>query len=179
MALSHTQTSQASQVSYFGCFSLLFGARSILCQLFSLRSRFKSLTLFHGFGLFALLSISEDIITALSSNIPSPFLAIFPRILLPLLLVQLYTLWTHTILTYPSTKPLQQRVPPFKATLRVTGPALLVSSAARSLPAFVIESVTRMAGLREREQSHPLLLGVLIFWPCSCRWYCRCRLIWF
>jgi len=73
-------------------------------------------------------------------------LSILPPIFFRLLLVQIYTLWTHTVLTYPSSKSLWHRIPPFKATLCATGPALALLLAARA--GFIVVAVyaTRSKG---------------------------------
>jgi hypothetical protein len=134
----------------------------MLSQLLSLRIRFKPLTLFRGFSIFAPISVFEALIAALSIHFLPSLLAILPQILLPLTLVQLYTLWTHIVLTYPSDKSLWQRIPPFKATLRATGPVLAVFLAAKALLRFALVSVYGIHELRRRGVLYPPFLGALI-----------------
>ena len=134
----------------------------MLSQLLSLRTRFKPLALFRGLSVFAAISIFETLIAALSIRFLPSLLAILPQILFPLTLVQLYALWTHIVLTYPSKKSLWQRIPPFKATLHATGPALAVFLAAKALLRFALVSVYGIDKLRRRGVLYPPFLGALI-----------------
>jgi hypothetical protein len=93
-----------------------------------------------------LISVIEVCIIALGSKYFNSASAIVVQIISPLALVQLYTLWTHTVLTHPSTKSLWQRMPPFKATLRATGGALAVVLAAKALARVVL---TKVLGIDE------------------------------
>jgi hypothetical protein len=94
----------------------------MLTRLFSFRTRFKALALFRGLSIFTALLIIELLVIILSTAfLPTP-LALSLQILLPLILVQSYALWTHIILTYPSKNSLWQRIPPFTTTIRATGP---------------------------------------------------------
>jgi len=54
------------------------------------------------------------------------------------------------VLTHPSSKSIWRRVPPFKATLRATGPALTLLLAAKALLVFMVSAVdgTRSKGRR-------------------------------
>jgi hypothetical protein len=115
-----------------------FGMLQVLSQLFSLNRRFKVMALFRGFGIFALLSAFEGIVAVSSFTLFHPLLAILPQILLPLMLVQIYTLWTHTVLTHPSTKSFRERIPPFTVTLRAVGPALAAFLASKALTRFAV-----------------------------------------
>jgi len=134
----------------------------MLSQLLSLRCRFKPIALFRGLSIFAPIFAFEALIAALSIRFLPSLLAILPQILLPLALVQLYTLWTHIVLTYPSTKSLWYRIPPFKATLRATGPALAVFLAAKALLRFALVSVYWNHHLRRRGILYPPFVGALI-----------------
>jgi hypothetical protein len=148
---SQPHTSQAPRSSLF---SLSLGLRSMLSQLLSLRTRYKALALFRGLGVFAIISIFEALTAALSIYLLPSLLTTVPQILLPLTLVQLYAIWTHTVLTYPSAKSLWLRIPPFKATLCATGPALAVFLAAKALLKFALVSLYGIE-LRQRGQSYP------------------------
>ena len=134
----------------------------MLSQLLSLRTRFKPLALFRGLGIFALIYVFEAFVAALSIVFLPSLLAILPQILLPLTLVQFYALWTHTVLTYPSAKSFWKRIPPFKATLRATGPALAVFLAAKALLRFALVSVYGIGKLRGQGDFAPKFLGALV-----------------
>jgi hypothetical protein len=134
----------------------------MLSQLLSLRTRFKPLALFQGLSVFILISTFEALIAALSIYFLPSLPAILPQILLPLMLVQLYALWTHIVLTYPSTKSLWYRIPPFKATLRATGPALAVFLAAKALLKFALVRTYGIDNLRKPGLFYPPFLGALI-----------------
>lgn len=131
-------------------------------QLLSLRTRFKALALFRGLGAFAVISLCETTIALLSIRLLPSLLAILPQILLPLTLVQIYALWTHTVLTYPSEKTLWQRIPPFVATFRATGLALALFLTAKALLRFALFSVYGINGLRRNGDLDPKLLGALV-----------------
>lgn len=153
---SNPQDPEAPHPSFF---SLGLGLRPLLSQLLSLRTRFKPLALFRGLSVFAVLDIFEALVAVLSFHYLPSLLAILPQILLPLMLVQLYTLWTHTVLTYPSARPVWQRIPPFKATLRATGPALAVFLAVKALLKFALMSVYRKEGSKSPGILAPQSLG--------------------
>jgi hypothetical protein len=138
------------------------GLRPMFSQMLSVRSRFKALALIRGLDIFALISVCEALVVVLSSRLLHPLLAILPQILLPLTLVQIYTLWTHTVLTYPSEKSLWQRIPPLLPTLRATGPALALSLAGKALLRFALFSVYGIDGIRRQGDLNPKLIGSLI-----------------
>jgi hypothetical protein len=118
----------------------------MLSQLLSQRTHFKYLALFRGLGIMMLISAFDVSIVALGEKFFNSALAIVVHIIPSLALVQLYTLWTHTVLTQPSTKSLWQRIPPFKATLRATGGALAIALTSRALARVVL---TRALGIDE------------------------------
>lgn len=128
-------------------------------RLLSVRTRFKVLALFRGLGVFALISVAELHLAGLTMYWLPSLLAFPLQILLPLALVQLYTLWTHTVLTYPSGKSLWQRMPPFKATLRATGPALAVLLAAKALFRFTLVTGDQMDAFRRTPEFSTQYLG--------------------
>lgn len=132
----------------------------MLSQLLSLRTRFKALALFRGAGLAFFLALFSLAITVPSTALlPAP-LSMIPQILLPLPLAPLYALWTHTVLTYPSPKPIWRRIPPFKATLRATGPALAAYLGAQALGIVAFNATHDwIQGVRRRGNLEPSLLG--------------------
>jgi hypothetical protein len=134
----------------------------MLSQLFAFRHRFRIIAAFRGLGIFILISVFEGIVALLSISLLPSLLAIFPQILLPLMLVQFYTLWTHTVLTHPSTKSLWQRIPPFKATFRATGPALTIFLAAKALTRLAVLQVRATKTYKWRGDLEPHFMAVQI-----------------
>jgi len=154
---------QTSQTTKSNIFSLGLGLRPLFSQMLSLRTRFKVRALFRGLGISTFIFVFESVIVVSSISLLPSLLAIAAQTLLPLLLVQFYTLWTHTVLTYPSSaKSFRQRIPPFRATLRTTGPALAVFLATNALQRFVLMSMSKIDGLSKRGDLDPQYLGALI-----------------
>jgi hypothetical protein len=105
----------------------------LISSILSLRQRFRLLALYRGLWIYILIFGVELIIAAMSFYaLPTGF-AIVPHVVLPLILVQWYALWTHAVLTRPSQRPWRERIPPFKSTLRTSGPALAIFLAAKAL----------------------------------------------
>lgn len=68
-------------------------------------------------------------------------LAVIMQFCWPLALVQLYALWTHTVLTHQSSKSLRQLILHFKATLQATGSSLILATAIRLLITYILMSL--------------------------------------
>jgi hypothetical protein len=118
----------------------------MLSQLLSNRANFRYLALFRGLGIMVFISAIEVLVVELSAmavGTPSfrSTLAFVNQLLVALALVQLYTLWTHTVLTHPSTKSFWQRLPPYKATLRATGVALVLLLTTKASIRYILASV--------------------------------------
>ncbi len=84
----------------------------------SLRSMFRLLyssrrcfSLCRGFGWLLLWNVVKSLVLLAAVKLPS-VLGFLAQILLPIALVQLHTLWVHTILTSPGSKPFWRRLTP-------------------------------------------------------------------
>ncbi|KAH7308014.1 hypothetical protein B0I35DRAFT_442660 [Stachybotrys elegans] len=100
--------------------------RSMYRLLYSIR---KPFSLLRGFGWLLLWNVCKFRLL-LASIAMSPAAGLLFQIVAPLALVQLHTLWVHTTISYPSSKPAWRRVVPLKTALRsVAGPMLLALAA--------------------------------------------------
>ncbi|KAF2667722.1 hypothetical protein BT63DRAFT_480649 [Microthyrium microscopicum] len=150
-------TASASEATEPGFFGGGITLRPMISQMLSLRTRFDSpLTLFRGFGIFASLAIIELTIAVLTmAFLPIP-LAIVLQIILPLPLIQLYALWTHTVLTVPSSRWFWQCIQPFLPTWRATAPALAISLTCRTIfRVALVQSFGVNEHLARREDAPP------------------------
>jgi hypothetical protein len=142
--------------------SLGFTIRSFLKTLTCLRTRFKVIALFRGVSISIFLHIFELAISMASDKFLPSVLSVLPPILFPLLLVQIYTLWTHIVLTHPSSKFIWQRIPPFMATLRTVGPALILLRAAKALPVSLVMAVYGSKSMDGRKSFLDAIIGNML-----------------
>lgn len=113
----------------------------------SLRSRYRYLAFFRGFGIHISIGILEYFGIEMSGIVADKsqsgtLLSVVIQLCWTLALVQLYALWTHTVLTHPSSRSLRQRVLPFKSTLRATGLPLFLMTATRLFITYIFASLT-------------------------------------
>jgi hypothetical protein len=139
-------------------FSRAFGVGPFLKELKSQRTRFRFLAYFTGAGLSVFLYVSQIAIKlACIQFLPSILVVPVPMLFL-FLLVQIDTLWTHTVLTYPSSKSIWERIPPFKTTFCTVGPVFALLLAAKVLLGFIVHGVE---GFRIREPGSSFLEAVV------------------
>ncbi|TID19585.1 putative ubiquitin conjugating protein [Venturia nashicola] len=118
----------------------------VLVKLMSMRTRNRYLSFVRGFGIYVFIGVLEYTGISISDIVADKFyygnsLSLVIQFCWTLALVQLYALWTHTVLTFPSSKPLRQRILPFKSTLRATGLSLIVMTATRVLVTYGLVSL--------------------------------------
>lgn len=118
----------------------------MLSELMSLRTQYKYLAFFRGSSISTSIAILEYAGIKISGIIAAKvhfgiILSVLLQFCWSLALVQLYALWTHTVLTHHSSNSLRQRILPFKSTLRATGPLLVMITAIRLSINFVLVSL--------------------------------------
>ncbi|KAI8964378.1 hypothetical protein F5Y11DRAFT_316136 [Daldinia sp. FL1419] len=108
----------------------------------SLRSTYRTLTaisglrsLFRGFACYIFLTFASSFVVGILSSTFVPVLIAAP--ISALALVQLYTAWTHIVISAPSSKTFWQRLPPFKKAFHATALPVVMFFFAKELSIFV------------------------------------------
>ncbi|KAI0847579.1 hypothetical protein F5Y00DRAFT_241199 [Daldinia vernicosa] len=108
----------------------------------SVRSTYRTLTaisgfrsLFRGLACYFALTFSSSVIFGILSSTFVPSLIAAP--ISAVALVQVYTAWTHIVISAPSSKTFWQRLPPFKKAFQATALPVVMFFFAKELSAFV------------------------------------------
>ncbi|KAI1470258.1 uncharacterized protein F4812DRAFT_456263 [Daldinia caldariorum] len=108
----------------------------------SVRSTYRTLTaisgfrsLFRGFACYLAMSFAGSVVFGILSSAFVPSLIAAP--VSALALVQLYTAWTHIVISAPSSKSFWKRLPPFGKAFRATALPVVMFFFAQELSAFV------------------------------------------
>ncbi|KAI2629499.1 ubiquitin carrier protein [Xylaria nigripes] len=101
-------------------------------------------SLFRGFQVFFFLRIATAVIITILGALRVP--ALIAAAIVPLALVQPYAVWTHIVISNPSSRDFWQRLPPFKRAFKATAMPLVLNSIAKKLlntVPFVVASLLR------------------------------------
>ncbi|KAI1399365.1 hypothetical protein F4819DRAFT_465473 [Hypoxylon fuscum] len=108
----------------------------------SLRSTYRTLSaisgwrsMFRGFACYLALTVATSFVYGILISTFIPSLIAAP--VSALALVQLYTAWTHIVISTPSTKTFWQRLPPFKKAFQATALPVVMYFFAAELASFV------------------------------------------
>ncbi|KAI5868303.1 hypothetical protein GGS23DRAFT_544856 [Durotheca rogersii] len=107
----------------------------------SLRSTYRTLkaisgwrSLFRGFACWIAITVATSFIYGITAGTFVPALVAAP--ISAVALVQLYTTWTHIVISAPSSKTFWQRLPPFKKAFQATALPTFIHFFAIALSAF-------------------------------------------
>lgn len=108
----------------------------------SVRSTYRTLTaisgfrsLFRGLACYFALTFASSVVFGILSSTFVPSLIAAP--ISALALVQVYTAWTHIVISTPSSKTFWQRLPPFKKAFQATALPVVMFFFAKELSTFV------------------------------------------
>ncbi|KAI0109930.1 hypothetical protein F4814DRAFT_441356 [Daldinia grandis] len=108
----------------------------------SVRSTYRTLTaisgfrsLFRGLACYFALTFSSSFVFGILSSTFVPSLIAAP--ISAVALVQVYTAWTHIVISAPSSKTFWQRLPPFKKAFQATALPVVIFFFAKELSTFV------------------------------------------
>ncbi|KAF3062375.1 hypothetical protein GL218_04180 [Daldinia childiae] len=108
----------------------------------SVRSTYRTLTaisgfrsLFRGLACYFALTFSSSVVFGILSSTFVPSLIAAP--ISAVALVQVYTAWTHIVISAPSSKTFWQRLPPFKKAFQATALPVVMFFFAKELSTFV------------------------------------------
>ncbi|KAI2620029.1 hypothetical protein GGR54DRAFT_639795 [Hypoxylon sp. NC1633] len=108
----------------------------------SIRSTYRTLTavggwrsLFRGFACYLSLAIASGFVYGIMVKAYIPSLIAAP--LTALALAQLYTAWTHIVISAPSSKAFWKRLPPFKKAFQATALPVVIYFFALELASFI------------------------------------------
>lgn len=117
--------------------------RAMTRLLYSGRKCFSSL---RGSGWLLLWNMVKGLVLLASVKLP-PALVFLMQILLPLLLAQLHTLWVHTVITPPSSKPFRGRIIAARTTFKAVALPMLLALVAEATTQRILWHVYKSMGM--------------------------------
>ncbi|XXG98353.1 hypothetical protein Hte_004676 [Hypoxylon texense] len=126
----------------------------------SLRSTYRTLkaisgwrSMFRGFACYLALTIATSIVYSILVGVWVPSLIAAP--LSAITLVQLYTAWTHIVISAPSTKTFWQRLPPFKKAFQATALPVVMYFFAAEVSTLVPKMIAYAMSMNLPDRSQP------------------------
>ncbi|KAI1334018.1 putative ubiquitin conjugating enzyme [Xylariaceae sp. FL0016] len=126
----------------------------------SFRGIYRTLTaisgwrsLFRGLGCWIALSFATYVVYGIFTAVWVPALIAAP--LSAVALVQLYTAWTHIVISTPSPKRFWQRLPPFKKAFQATALPVCIYLFAIELTSFLPKGLASLMGMNLYDPKNP------------------------